>query len=769
MSTYDVNFRILKLRNELNGLGLSKNALDQTLYNWVQFNNKIANYSLKFGGLTLIKKLELPQQAPVFKNLSIALKWETPTALYSADSAQDVNIYILSDSSNFGIIPTNKILIIPPKRDYHFYSLTEAVTVDEENIEEGFLQVVDFINGIKDDLLIPYNMTNLLPSKVQTEVSLRKHYYENGLPLVDFNKMCEYSKEQRDEIVNKWCELTLHSTFEKAFPNVYSYYNDIKNYKYENPMYGRIVDVAEHKDNGDRYYIIALPERKKLGLEKIVIEGVKNLKLTSGKITSKSEYWPYIDVGRYLYYRVPEIVINRIKGDSPGDRAIRTYYYHNDYYRTGTRDPLSEIWGMFIDENPLLPQNPIPLQNHLNDDHRRVQEQNFVTLLDNRQVKRLVKQHEQIQDRLKKEEKLEKLLKTKWEHKFEILNEDPSASIQLDDIIFTGKRAIFRPPNVDDPEQPIECSAIKVTDVLRSLLSKHSPDQISFLMYLENLSAHIIKKVVEEGKTNNVTGVIGNISYKLHFTETETKTGSCMRRYFINGYRVNKDEMAQILDAGLCFRSTPEFNSWLKTVSRYSLRIHGLIQRGLEASVTDSLAFDNNKKFNIKLTLERHGSRNYIKNETDLFQIHDINRLETIQRARQMDHIISILTDPKISDIGYEHVTKILKDARKYYEDAIEKSQALLNKTIEKYGVVKDTKNGMNGYVVQGKLRSYFIEHSSNATVYSLPKMRPLCIVEKTGHGRDPNDQVGMDKIYNRIMMLRNDHLVLDKVHTLNF
>ena len=72
------------------------------------------------------------------------------------------------------------------------------------------------------------------------------------------------------------------------------------------------------------------------------------------------------------------------------------------------------------------------------------------------------------------------------------------------------------------------------------------------------------------------------------------------------------------------------------------------------------------------------------------------------------------------------------------------------------------------GYVVNGNIRSYFVEadldNINRCRVYSYPDMRYICIVDKT-----PDQQEGVDAIVNRLYALKNDSMLATQISTLNF
>ena len=130
--------------------------------------------------------------------------------------------------------------------------------------------------------------------------------------------------------------------------------------------------------------------------------------------------------------------------------------------------------------------------------------------------------------------------------------------------------------------------------------------------------------------------------------------------------------------------------------------------------------------------------------------------------------MINLLSNPEVIEgVTPTDLKEIIVEGKKTYQEALDKSKKLLDDTVAKFSLQPGTQNGKTGYFVQGKIRKYFIENdvdlvdgTGRCPVYD-ENGQYICIIDKS------NNQVGLDKLVNRIYALKNDRLLTSQIHTL--
>jgi hypothetical protein len=176
----------------------------------------------------------------------------------------------------------------------------------------------------------------------------------------------------------------------------------------------------------------------------------------------------------------------------------------------------------------------------------------------------------------------------------------------------------------------------------------------------------------------------------------------------------------------------------------------------------------------LKLEMIRRHKRQHLKIGKEIFLIKNTTRIVNLPKKEYLDDVIDVLLNPEnVEGVTPANLKTLVIQARQAYTDAIEKSKILLETTIKKFNLEKTTvttskNSNFTGYIVPGKIKTYFVaydnnKHTNGCGVYTYPDMNYVCIVDKT-----PNQQVGVDKFVNRIYALANDKLLAKQIHTLN-
>lgn len=329
--------------------------------------------------------------------------------------------------------------------------------------------------------------------------------------------------------------------------------------------------------------------------------------------------------------------------------------------------------------------------------------------------------------------------------------------------------AIFSIDQIEYSGQILKSDSVDIRELLTDLYKYHDLDDINYDRAFEMFISKLISDVMHR-HNKDVIATIGDIDVTLHQKSGQNKAGSNYAVYYINNVRINKDEFEPVLQRGACFEDASTYNTFLKQVSECSLKIHGLLDRGIDIKVRSPL---KNESLIMKLELLRKDKRQHLKIGKDTFLIRNTNRIVNLPKKDYLDDVIDVLLNPdNIEDVTPTDLKTLVVQARQAYTDAIEKSKLLLETTIEKFNLEKTTVTAKNsrhtGYIVPGKIKTYFIaysedKHTNGCGVYTYPDMNYVCIVDKT-----PNQQVGVDKFVNRIYALANDRLLAKQIHTLN-
>jgi hypothetical protein len=329
--------------------------------------------------------------------------------------------------------------------------------------------------------------------------------------------------------------------------------------------------------------------------------------------------------------------------------------------------------------------------------------------------------------------------------------------------------AIFSNDQIEYSGQILRSKQIEIQNLLTKLYRYHDLDDINYDRAFEMFITSLIGEVMYIHNTD-ITAKIGDIDVTLYQKTGQNKIGSPYAVYYINKIRVNKDEFEPILQRAACFEDITTYNEFLKQVSACSLKIHGLLDRGIDITVRNPL---KSERIVLKLELVRKNKRQHLKIGKDLFLIKNTARIVNLPKKDFLDDVIDVLLNPdNVENVTPANLKTLVIQARQAYTDAIEKAKQLLETTIEKFHLEKitvDVKNSRHvGYVVPGKIKTYFIaynhdKHTNGCGVYTYPDMNYVCIVDKT-----PNQQVGVDKFVNRIYALANDQLLAKQIYTLD-
>jgi hypothetical protein len=282
---------------------------------------------------------------------------------------------------------------------------------------------------------------------------------------------------------------------------------------------------------------------------------------------------------------------------------------------------------------------------------------------------------------------------------------------------------------------------------------------------------------------------------------------------YINDVRINKDEIAQAIHRASCHRGAEEYKLFLKSISRMSIRWHDIIANGMPVKIHENITRDEysnpvpgpaapaikfvidkadkcikiviNPERSVRVALGRLTSRiDTINRRTDSKIYYPKNKdgwyHRTVSRnyVWAAEEIAEALIDcctftKKVKDetgavkpvvemlITKEDIVALLGVATEQKRKALERSKEFLQTAVRLTGAVEIEFMGKSAYKVKGALREYAVVIST-AKVYDYDTKQYRCIV---------NDRhfagVGYDDIASRLLALKNDSVMQEKINTL--
>ena len=239
-----------------------------------------------------------------------------------------------------------------------------------------------------------------------------------------------------------------------------------------------------------------------------------------------------------------------------------------------------------------------------------------------------------------------------------------------------------------------------------------------------------------------------------------SKDGSS--RYYVEGIRINKNEREDVIKRAICYQKKKDFKSFLKEVSRCSIKIHNVLSTGLTYSIKEDV-YTN-------VQLIREANYHFIVFEKSKYRISNINSLINLQSRGgyyHSDFNAHSLAEclEKNSLLNYEKAIEVIKEGLKGYKEAIKRAKELLKNTISQLKIseleVDNNEYNGKGYLVRGKSgKQYFI--TDNLKIYEYPNFRYVCVIDKS-----PIKLNRTDLLISRMYALSNDSMIADQVYTL--
>ena len=337
--------------------------------------------------------------------------------------------------------------------------------------------------------------------------------------------------------------------------------------------------------------------------------------------------------------------------------------------------------------------------------------------------------------------------------------------------------------NISEP-QDIDFN--RFADIFCYKLCAPFSDTNSFNWYMECIDSFVNWDERDQFELFNCT--IGMVKAKVSIGRPNARGG---RLCYINGKRLRREELKTVLRNALCFDTQDAYDTFVAQVSQLSFRARGLIKKGLRVSVVKG----NRTSIQFFLEFDKIDSewvmwiRDGSGQALEKLRVKDINpainAFWSISSQRG-DYQMAVGAFSKfitnVCDINLSQLSKIHLYGMKSFNERVARSRKFLEDTVQKTGAEYTTGPGTNivGYKVKGKSgKEYMVacskdlrvvsddpfrnDHGTNdfGAVYSYPAMEYVCIVDKS------RDQSGYDVIAGRLLALRNDLHLVDKINTL--
>ena len=301
-------------------------------------------------------------------------------------------------------------------------------------------------------------------------------------------------------------------------------------------------------------------------------------------------------------------------------------------------------------------------------------------------------------------------------------------------------------------------------------------------------------------------------SVKINGIPINTSITKTFQRY-INGVRINKDELAKAISRASCYHNEGDYKLFLKSISRMSIKYHDIIANGLPVKIHSTISRDEyatsepsslapalklcidsqHKHFKLQVDKDRsvrvnlgklikkvevlnkktngkfyygivpgqfyksNTSRNYIWCTEQL--INALIECCTFQKAQKKEDGTEELVSEVL--ITREDIVKLLAVVNEQKQQVIERSKEFLATAVKLTDAKVIEFLGKRAYHVKGTLREYAVIIDT-AKVYDFATKQYRCIVNDRHYAG-----AGYDDIAARLLALKNDSAMQQHIGTL--
>jgi hypothetical protein len=315
-----------------------------------------------------------------------------------------------------------------------------------------------------------------------------------------------------------------------------------------------------------------------------------------------------------------------------------------------------------------------------------------------------------------------------------------------------------------------------------------------------------------------------NFSFKINDIPLKISCSTENTRRSINGHLINVDELSPVLRRASCYQQVEgdpvgsnieNFDKFISNVSRHSLKIRDVWANGLPVK---TVFFETDRNSYGKPATLKHPKLRFVhkdaknakgfylvvniydpKDKTKVLATHEykigkfaefVKKVDQVNRQAYMgyqgdytqtkegffvpknNNSSGNTCGTKLAEMLTTYADGITEEDKKNivgvinYElsEAEKRSEELLKEACDLTGAKASTRDGKQGYVVKGKMRSYFVETEGVNKVWEHHDDKNgsyVCIVNRGEMG------VGRDALVARLFALANDEMMAKQIHTL--
>jgi hypothetical protein len=406
--------------------------------------------------------------------------------------------------------------------------------------------------------------------------------------------------------------------------------------------------------------------------------------------------------------------------------------------------------------------------------------------------------------RLKMEKKLSPKLKNKYDEIRAFIEKDYQSNTSL--LVINKiknkdiEKASINSINISKKMAKYENITIEADDLLDVLYDKlNFGGEFDIYSIIETYTDAFQAKVDEIKKEAKDFPVIKVNGFDINASVSSTG----VRR--INGKRINKEELKQVIYRASCHHSLEEYNLFVNRISKMSIRWHDAISNGAPIKIHSGMNFDEQNNATpssdapsvkfwidpdakcIKIrTADKDGGKVRLGKLLDKIDLINrktngrwsssaqTNRDWRWARKELANAIRDCCTFTKVTKkedgteesftwttVTKDDILKVIEVADEMKKKAIIRSKEFLESAVKVTGAEMIEFLGKKAYKVKGSLREYAIV-VENAKVYDYNTKQYRCIVNDN-HFRG----AGYDDIAARLYVLKNDSVMQDKIGTL--
>lgn len=305
------------------------------------------------------------------------------------------------------------------------------------------------------------------------------------------------------------------------------------------------------------------------------------------------------------------------------------------------------------------------------------------------------------------------------------------------------------------------------------------------------LAAYTRQKIIELNSyamNPTCTGFMENKSMMMGINDIPIEITVCTEntRRKINGFLIKADEISKCLNRATCYHNVENYNLFLRDVAYLSLEVRDAFANGLPIKlwVHDTSPYSEELRASAtglhpKLWFVNEG-RHYVYLYTNADKSNKVRIKKFtsfISAVKILDRKINgrrgkncewgkrelLLLVNRFAEIPLDTITQNLFIDSCLAERAAaqRRSEELLAEIVKSTGAVECTYRNSPAFKVTGTLREYYVLKDTNQ-VYAADTGKYICIVTNKGEMG-----VGYDDLTSRILHLKNDERVMNKITTL--